>query len=108
MNKHDGQGLSPRYVAFRVGDGEKTLSECDALPGQRRARKKSRMVREEGLEPSRLAAPDPKSGASAVPPLSRDSKTIEITGRFQFVSDAGYSFTRERTVVHDSAASERP
>ena len=61
MNKHDGQGLSPRYVAFRVGDGEKTLSECDALPGQRRARKKSRMVREEGLEPSRLAAPDPKS-----------------------------------------------
>lgn len=29
-----------------------------------------RMVREKGLEPSPLAGPDPKSGASAISPLA--------------------------------------
>lgn len=29
------------------------------------------MVREGGLEPPRLAAPEPKSGASAIPPFAR-------------------------------------
>ncbi len=29
------------------------------------------MVRERGLEPPRREAPDPKSGASAIPPLPR-------------------------------------
>ena len=29
-------------------------------------------VQEKGLEPSRLSAPDPKSGASAIPPLLQD------------------------------------
>lgn len=31
------------------------------------------MVRERGLEPPHLAAPDPKSGASAISPLPRVS-----------------------------------
>ena len=32
---------------------------------------KKEMVREKGLEPPRPKAPDPKSGASAIPPLSQ-------------------------------------
>ena len=32
------------------------------------------MVRQEGLEPPRLATPDPKSGVSAISPLTQQCK----------------------------------
>ncbi len=66
------------------------------------------MVREGGLEPPRLAAPDPKSGASAVPPLSRAIKGLCSRRSCQVARAGGNSTSATRGVSATGFFGKRP